>query len=467
MKELPDGWIHCSISDLGDLRLGKMLDKAKNRGLPAKYLRNINVRWFRFDLENLNTIRVSPEELRLLSIQDGDLLICEGGEPGRCAVWNDGKNDFVYQKALHRFRGGGAILPKLLMYCLRLDADTGALARAFTGTTIRHLTGESLAIYTVPVPPLAEQTRIADKVDSLVARIDACRGRLDRLLALIKRFRHSVLAAATSGRLTEEWRASTRAADWMTVPLETVAKGFSYGTSAKSAKSGEVPVLRMGNIQDGRLDWTELVYTSDKAQIDRYALQAGDVLFNRTNSPELVGKTAVYNGERRAVYAGYLIRVRCGDSLLPNYLSYSLNSPAGREFCWQQKSDGVSQSNINAEKLKRFPIAMPSIAEQKEIVRRVERFVELSDRVAARLAVALAKVERLQAAILTKAFCGELVPQNPKDEPANILLERLRTAREASSEAQPQSPRAKVSNSAPRTHKAGRLKQKAIRADVQ
>jgi type I restriction enzyme S subunit len=152
------------------------------------------------------------------------------------------------------------------------------------------------------------------------------------------------------------------------------------------------------------------------------------VLFNRTNSPELVGKTAVYRGERDAIYAGYLIRVRCTEQLLPDYLNYCLNSPAGRDYCWRVKSDGVSQSNINAKKLAAFEFELPSIEEQHEIVRRVEALFSYADRLEARYTAAHAQVERLTPALLAKAFRGELVPQDPNDEPASMLLERIRAA---------------------------------------
>jgi type I restriction enzyme S subunit len=407
-----------------------MLDRAKNQGLPASYLRNINVRWRRFALEDLSTLNVSAEEMHTLSVGDGDLFICEGGEPGRCAVWRGGKNDFVYQKALHRFRTNGTIIPELLMYRLMHDAAVGTLADAFTGTTIKHLTGESLGRYMVPVPPLAEQRRIVDKLDDLLARVDACRDRLDGVPAILKRFWQAVLAAATSGELTRDWR-ETHGIEgkWPIVSLESVASDFSYGSSAKSAKVGSVPVLRMGNIQDGVLDWRDLVYTSDEAEIKKYQLIPGDVLFNRTNSPELVGKTAVYRGEREAIYAGYLIRVRCTPTLIPEYLNYCLSSPSGRDYCWRVKSDGVSQSNINAKKLAAFSLGLPSVEEQHEIVRRVENLLALREGLAARLDVGTNSVEALPSSILDKAFRGELVSQDPNDEHASILLDRIQAER--------------------------------------
>jgi type I restriction enzyme S subunit len=181
----------------------------------------------------------------------------------------------------------------------------------------------------------------------------------------------------------------------------------------------------MGNIQDGRLDWSSLVFTQDKVEAEKYRLTSGDVLFNRTNSPELVGKSAVFKGERDAIYAGYLIRVKCFKLLLPDYLNYCLGSPAGRNYCWQVKSDGVSQSNINAQKLAAFEFLLPPVAEQTEIVRRVESLFTFADRLEARLTLARTAAERLTPALLAKAFRGELVPQDPDDEPAAELLKRL------------------------------------------
>jgi type I restriction enzyme S subunit len=426
LNTLPNGWARQRVAELGELKLGKMLDRAKNLGQPAKYLRNINVRWFRFDLSNLQELVATPEELQQLSVRDGDLFICEGGEPGRSAVWRGGAVELTYQKALHRFRSNGALLPELLMFQLKYLAEEGSLSNAFTGTTIKHLTRESLGRLEVLLPPITEQQRILDKLDVLLARVDACRERLYRVPTLLKQLRRAVLASATNGELTEEWRDAI-AQDWPTVALSDVASDFSYGSAAKSAPEGQVPVIRMGNIQDGKLDWKDLAFTSEAAEIKKYRLTAGDVLFNRTNSPELVGKTAVYKGERPAVYAGYLIRVRCSERLLPDYLNYCLGSPAGRDYCWSVKSDGVSQSNINAKKLAAFELGLPPLGEQAEIVRRVEFLFALADAIEAKWQAARDRVERLTPALLGKAFRGELVSQDPNNEPAAVLLQRIST----------------------------------------
>lgn len=309
-------------------------------------------------------------------------------------------------------------------------ANESAIKERGTGTTVKGIRLEDIRGLEIAVAPSREQTRIADQLDTLLARIQACNDRLDAIPALLKRFRQAVLSAATSGAVTEDCRMED-AAPWQSVRLIDVAADFGYGSAAKSAKAGKIPVLRMGNIQNGRLDWSDLAYTSDLREIEKYKLTKGDVLFNRTNSPELVGKTAVYQGEQPAIFAGYLIRVRCSPKLLPEYLNYCLGSKHGRDFCWSVKSDGVSQSNINAKKLAAFPFSLPPFNEQAEIVRRVEMLFKLADRFEAHHAFANAHIQRLSPLTLAKAFRGELVQQDPSDESANALLERITADRDS------------------------------------
>lgn len=149
-----------------------MLDAAKNRGVLKPYLRNINVQWFRFDLDAIKEIRLAPDELDEFRLEDGDLLICEGGEPGRCAIWRSAKEEMYFQKALHRARPIGGVLAEYLQIVLRQDAVSGALGMYFSGATIKHFPGDKLTAYVIPLPPANEQHRIVAKVDELMALCD-------------------------------------------------------------------------------------------------------------------------------------------------------------------------------------------------------------------------------------------------------------------------------------------------------
>jgi type I restriction enzyme, S subunit len=205
--------------------------------------------------------------------------------------------------------------------------------------------------------------------------------------------------------------------------------GVEYGTSAKSSVEGDVPVIRMGNLQNGLIDWTDLVFTSDEDEVEQYLLSDGDVLFNRTNSPELVGKTAIYRGERPALFAGYLVRVNQIDTIaLPEYICYFLNSHQARRHGDTVKTDGVNQSNINGNKLQEYPFPFCAIEEQAQLILILDEKISAINAIETEITTALAKLSALRQSILKKAFSGQLVPQDPTDEPAAALLSRLRNA---------------------------------------
>ena len=193
---IPDHWVWARCAWLGEARLGKMLDAAKNKGDFRPYLRNINVRWGKFELSDVLQMRIEKHELSKVSVRKGDLVICEGGEPGRSAVWY-GEEEFVIQKALHRFRCNEHVLPEYILFCLEHDYFSGRLSRYFTGATIKHLTGRALAEYPIPLPPVDEQRRILVAVDELIHSVATLKERL------IARNRYAAaLAAASVASLT-------------------------------------------------------------------------------------------------------------------------------------------------------------------------------------------------------------------------------------------------------------------------
>lgn len=167
--KLPHSWLWVRFEVIASTRLGKMLDKAKNKGELKPYLRNTNVQWWKFELEDVKTLRLEQNELDEFRLSDGDLLICEGGEPGRCAIWGNETEEMYFQKAIHRARPCGGVLPEYLQVVLRQDAVSGNLERYFTGATIKHFPGDKLSIYVLPLPPVTEQHRIVTKVDELMA----------------------------------------------------------------------------------------------------------------------------------------------------------------------------------------------------------------------------------------------------------------------------------------------------------
>jgi type I restriction enzyme, S subunit len=195
---VPQTWQWARVSEVADSRLGKMLDKAKNKGIPRHYLRNVNVRWFDFDLSNLREMKFEESELEEFSLRQGDVLICEGGEPGRSAIWNEHNSDIYFQKAIHRVRLFGEIVPRYFVLSLRHDTIAGHLGKFFTGVGIKHFTGKGLARYAFPLPPLAEQHRIVAKVDELMALCDEMESQITTTIATRHKFLEASLHEALS-----------------------------------------------------------------------------------------------------------------------------------------------------------------------------------------------------------------------------------------------------------------------------
>ena len=215
---------------------------------------------------------------------------------------------------------------------------------------------------------------------------------------------------------------------WAWSRIFSISQDLPYGTSKKSSSSGEIAVLRMGNLQQGEIDYTDLVYSSNKEDIDKYLLTDGDLLFNRTNSSEWVGKTAIYRGETAAIYAGYLIRIR---SLLDaEYLNSVMNSKYIKEICFLVKTDAINQSNINAAKLGSFLIPIPPSKEQIRIANKLSDILYWVNYIVTGKLELQQYIHQIKSKILDLAIQGKFVPQDPNDEPASVLLERIRAEKE-------------------------------------
>lgn len=427
--------------------------------------------------------------------REGDVLfakITPCMENGKMAVVPALHNGLGFGSTeFHVLRAYPGISPQFVYYFVSSRAFRHVAEHNMSGAVgQRRVTTPYLSACKIPVPPTAEQLRIVAKIEELFSELDQGVASLKTAREQLKVYRQSLLKNAFEGKLTAVWRAAHRdqletatalqqriarerlaryqqqLADWQTAgkpgpkpkalkPLtpmtaEELAKlpelpegwfggrlgwmtcGVEYGTAAKSAEQGACPVLRMGNIQNGKFDWGNLVFTDDLEEIAKYRLSEGDVLFNRTNSPELVGKSAVFKGGRSALFAGYLIRVNQIPSIvLSGYLNYFLNSPIARRHGNTVKTDGVNQSNINGEKLINYPFPFCGIEEQKQIVQELESKLSEADQLDQTLATALQQADALRQSILKKAFCGQLVKQAKNEEPATALLERIRAARSA------------------------------------
>ena len=212
---------------------------------------------------------------------------------------------------------------------------------------------------------------------------------------------------------------------WVWTTISTFTYDLQYGTSEKSSDEGIVPVLRMGNItRIGSIDYSDLVYSSNMEDIQKYKLEKNDLLFNRTNSSDWVGKTAIFKSETPTIYAGYLIRIRC-IIVSPDYVNFVMNSLYHRDWCNQVKTDAVNQSNINAQKLSNFQIPIPPYSEQLRIVNKAKQLLSIIDILDERSTDLKMFIDNTKSKILGLAISGKLVPQDASDGPAIELLKRI------------------------------------------
>ena len=465
----PPGWLETTISQIADCQLGKMLDKAKQqRGDFLPYLRNANIRWGRVDLSDVFTMPFTPQEREKFSIRDGDLLICEGGEPGRSAIWNAGVTDIKFQKALHRVRPHASALPEYLLHCLFRDASSGQLGEYFTGTTIKHFPGEALAKYRVPLAPLAEQHRIVEKIESLFARSGQARDGLAHIPKLIERYRQAVLAAAFRGDLTAEWRAGhpnekaiqssefrkqarrgsrTAVAElrakstdlgslpqsWTAGQIGNIAR-LQPGYAFKSAhfSEGGVRLLRGTNIIPGGTRWDEVVRLPESMAPDfhEYELNAGEIVI-AMDRPIVSNGLKVARMSKSDLPCLLLQRVGRFDlqpCLDPNYLWHFLHSPLFIDHIRDQAT-GSDLPHISASDIESVSLPIPPLNEQKAIAGVVDALLARVGAISQEIDRASSFLDRLDQSILDKAFKGELVPQDPSDEPASKLLERIKASR--------------------------------------
>ncbi|MDR4485718.1 MAG: restriction endonuclease subunit S [Nitrospirales bacterium] len=280
---------------------------------------------------------------------------------------------------------------------VELYLESTSLDEYITGAAQPKLNQKALNSIPIPVPPLPEQRRIVGLLDEAFAGIASAKANAEQNLHNARALFDSHLYATL---LNKKWK-------WKT--LGDLCHGVEYGSSSKSKKEGKVPVLRMGNIQDGHLDWENLVYTNDKDEIEKYLLKYNDVLFNRTNSPELVGKTAIYKSEMPAIFAGYLIRIHRKEDLLDgDFLNYFLNSQIALDYGKTVVISSVNQANINGAKLKGYPIPTPSISDQRTIVKNLDAISAETQRLESIYKQKLAALEALKKSLLHLAFTGNL-----------------------------------------------------------
>lgn len=351
---------------------------------------------------------------------------------------NDTENDACFGAFLSAIRCKTANV-KFIYYFLRSsDAQQILKSKASQTVNIANISVETLENLEVPFPPLAEQIRIAQKLDELLAQVDTLKARIDGIPALLKRFRQSVLAAAVSGRLTEEWRATTSLgepqASWQETKLSehcSLVTSGSRGWADYYSDNGAIFIRSQDiNTDDLNLTDTAFVKLPNSSEGKRTRVQVQDILITITGAN--VGKVArVKQTLPEAYVSQHVALVRLQNPEYACFIELYLKDIGSGRGQLTKLAYGGGKPGLNLSNIRDLVFALPPRDEQTEIICRIEQLFAFADQLEAKVKTAQARIDQLTQSILAKAFRGELVPQDPNDEPASVLLERIKAQRAA------------------------------------
>ncbi|MBK6999932.1 MAG: restriction endonuclease subunit S [Rhodoferax sp.] len=453
MSELPDGWEFISLGTLIELnpKTNDVEDRTEVGFVPMTLLGKSWLDVPGFELRQWASVKKGYTHFR-----DGDVLLAkitpcfENGKAGLLNGLPNGIGSGSTEYFVCRTSPDTLDARYLLGY-LKTDDFVHTGAMSMTGSVgHKRVPKEYLLGRQIPLPPRNEQTRIANQLDILLARVQACNDRFDAIPALLKRFRQTVLDAATNGVLTQDWRdaqnktapaahepawAKAKAlhalpAGWRWAKFTEFLSGFRSGTSAVPGGDPSVyPVLRSSSVRPMEIDFEDVRYLPNmtKVRADDLLVE-GDVLFTRlSGSLEYVANCAVVRGlgDRKIYYPDRLFRAKLIRPEQGTYFELCFASPLLRKHLTVEAKSTAGHQRISMGAVTDFPIPRPPDDEQQEIIKQVGVLLRFADRIEARCTAARAQAQRLTPLVLAKAFRGELVPQDPNDEPASALLARI------------------------------------------
>ena len=492
MREPPNGWALATISDLidqggifidgdwieskdqepsGDVRLIQLADVGD-----SAYL----------DKSSRFLTAKKSRELKCTYLVPGDVLIARMPDPlGRACIYRGDPKTAVTAVDVCIVRTGvNGPDHHWLAWFVNAPEFRDNVVLLQSGSTRKRISRKNLATIALPVPPLPEQRRIVAEIEQQFSRLDASVAALRRVQTNLKRYRASVLRAACEGKLvpTEaelarlecrdyepsdqllerilaerraHWEAQEKRRGRYVEPsppdpsdLPELPEGWAWATVAQLAEiqggiqkqpkrapaDNPFPFLRVANVLRGSLDLQE-VHKIElfSGELDKLRLFSGDLLIVEGNgSPSQIGRMAIWKGEiEDCVHQNHIIRARLYSGLIPQYVESYWNSPIGASGVSKVASSTSGLYTLSVSKVSDLPVPLPPLAEQHRIIAEVERRLSVVQQAEGAVEVNLTRAERLRQSILKQAFSGKLIPQDPNDEPASMLLQRIRAKREA------------------------------------
>jgi type I restriction enzyme S subunit len=422
--DLPMGWDKVLLGDLAEYLNGAAFKPTDwvNEGMPIIRIQNLTDPTKPMNL----TTRIVPENLL---VKDGDILVSWSATLD-AFIWDRGDawlNQHIFRVLPHE-----KIVEKyFLFFLLKREIANLIGTEHLHGSTMKHINRGPFLSHEVALPPLNEQRRIVDKLDRIGDRQRSARNELSHIPKLIARYKQAVLAAACSGKLTEDFRLSN-SLSISSISLSEVCNSISDGDHQAPPRSETgIPFITISAINDGSLSLNKATRFVPKSYFESLSKirkpEIDDILFTVTGS---IGIPVIVDTDEPFVFQRHIAILKANKNIiLAKYLLYALGSDQIQKQALNIAT-GTAQLTIPLGGLRNFQIQLPSLEEQKEIVRRVEKMFAKIDKMEEEYQKAAKLCDRLEQATLAKAFRGELVPQDPNDEPASVLLEQVKREKE-------------------------------------
>ena len=437
MSELLVGWDTATIGDLigsnGIFRDGDWVetkDQDPDGDVRLTQLADIGDGFFR-DRSSRFLTSESAARLGCTFLEPGDVLIARMPDPlGRACLFPGDPRPCVTVVDVCIVRpGSSSVDPRWLMWWINTPRFRGDISVLQAGTTRKRISRKNLATIGFPLPPLNEQRRIVEAIEEHLSRLDAADASLTAALRRLDVSRSQFIEDAMRG----EWPSTTLG------EIAEIAGGVTKDAKRQADPAFvEVPYLRVANVQRGHLDLRKITTIRVPAQkAAALRLEVGDVLFNEGGDRDKLGRGWVWSGEiEDCIHQNHVFRARLHDGFEPRFVSWHGNT-FGRDWFERHGRQTTNLASLNLTTLKAFPVPVPPLEEQRRIVAEIEERLGAIDALRAAIERAQRRGAALRRLILERAFSGELVPQDPSDEPASALLDRIRAERVAAVEAKP------------------------------
>ena len=426
--DLPDVWTWAKIADVSDVQLGRQRSPQHHAGEQMRpYLRSANVTWQGICLDDVNEMNFDDVDFEKYTLVAGDILLNEASgsphEVGKPAIWNGEIEGCCFQNTLLRLRPQILNRDYLYWYCYA-SALAGRLGEAGRGVNIRHLGKRGLSQFPIPVAPLAEQSRIVAAIEEHFSRLDAVDTSLDAAEKRCRAITRSIIVGSIPNQLPTDWQLKTVA--------EAGETGLGRQRSPKYHSGPRMkPYLRVANVFEDRIDTSSIMEMHfEEAEFDKYRLRNGDVLLNEGQSPELLGRPAIYMGDPPdTAFTNSLIRFVPGPDVMSEWalLVFRRHMHARRFMRESRITTNIAHLALGRFRTVEFPV--PPLKTQQELVASARASLSSVDQLIDQIRSARARTKAMRRAVLATAFSGQLAPQDPNDEPASVLLERIAASR--------------------------------------